>query len=121
MVGFVTMVMDEFRSDVQRTFSCRHSSASAGSKSAITDQELKVSLDQSDSMTEFSVTLSSAGFANVDLGGRDDDFEFIVEGSRFRCSRLAASFLSPKIAKLLLVDRTMNCYSIRTVWSGGIF
>jgi hypothetical protein len=50
------------------------------------------------------------GFANVDLDGWDDDFEFIVGSSRFGHSHLAAFFLSPNVAKVLLVDVAMRCY-----------
>jgi hypothetical protein len=72
-------------------------------KKLFADRKLKGVIGQSDSMAEFSARSSSAGFANVDL----DDFGSLL-GSRFACSRLAASFLSTKIAKLPLVDAAMK-------------
>jgi hypothetical protein len=72
-------------------------------------------------MAEFSATLSSAGFTNIDLDRWDDDFEFIVGSSPFRYSRLAASFLSLKVVKLPLVDRTLKCYSVGIIGGATIF
>jgi hypothetical protein len=69
----------------------------------------------------FLAQLSTAGFANVCFDPSENDFEFIVGDDRFACSHVVASFLSPEIAKLCLVDPTTASYLISTVDANRCF
>jgi hypothetical protein len=52
--------------------------------------------------------LSARGLANVEVGDWSDDFTFIIGDHRYRCGSSVAQFLSPRVAKLHLIDATIS-------------
>jgi hypothetical protein len=70
-------------------------------------------------MSELRTRLSSAGLSHVRF--EEYDFEFVVGKSRFPCNRVVASFLSPMIAEMLLVDPTATHYTVETADTQGLF
>ena len=56
---------------------------------------------------ERDICLSSQGLVHV-AGFDTDDFTFIVDGDHYKCSRILAGFLSPKVARMLQSDINVN-------------
>jgi hypothetical protein len=52
--------------------------------------------------------LSTGGLANVAVRDWSDDFTFIIGDHCYRCRSYVAQFLSPRVAKLHLIDATIN-------------
>jgi hypothetical protein len=72
-------------------------------------------------MAERRVRVSSAGFSGVRFEESDNDCEFVVGSSRFRCNHTLACFLSPTIAKFHFLDPTVNCYSVSSITDTDAF
>jgi hypothetical protein len=71
---------------------------------------VKSSLEkQKDSLT---LNLSSAGLHRIEALPIDKDFAFIVCGSRYQCSIFSASFLSPRVFRLVCADPTIDFIDI---------
>jgi hypothetical protein len=66
-----------------------------------------------------SIRPSTRGLANVQFNQLDQDFEFRVGSRLYRCSSVIAEFLSPKIAKLRMLDPTIKSMQINTE-DGGV-
>jgi hypothetical protein len=59
-----------------------------------------------------SADLSSRGLKNITV--EKDDFRFVFEGSEeLRCSRFKAQFLSPRVARLLQSDNTIDQFHVK--------
>ena len=56
--------------------------------------------------------LSTAGLRNINFDQYENDFSFIVGGEIFQCNKLLADFISPKVCKMRMLDKTVNSLEI---------
>jgi hypothetical protein len=65
-------------------------------------------------MTDFDVCLSSAAIKNIVLDQIQEDFDFIVGGKGYKCPRILAQFLSPRVCLSHSVDPSIAEYIVET-------
>lgn len=67
------------------------------------------------------ITLSTNGLKNINFSDYQNQFTFIVNGKSFKCSRIIADFLSPKVAQLHFTDISASKLIIDTQTKTGNF
>jgi hypothetical protein len=65
-------------------------------------------------MGDFYVCLSSAAMKNIIIGNIQEDFDFLVGGQVYKCLRILAAFLSPRICLSHSVDPSIAEYFLET-------
>jgi hypothetical protein len=65
-------------------------------------------------MTGFGMCLSSAAIKNMVLDQIQEDFEFVVAGQRYPCTRILGEFLSPRVCLSHSVDQSIAEYVVET-------
>ena len=66
-------------------------------------------------MNENSIFLTSSGLKNI---YSENDFNFFVNDKLYKCSRIFADFISPKISKIHAIDSVNNEYVINCPFDG---
>jgi hypothetical protein len=72
-------------------------------------------------MTAFGVCLSSAAIKNIVVDQIQEDFEFVVAGERYKCARILAEFLSPRVCLSHSVDQSIAEYELEASDSNDQF
>jgi hypothetical protein len=72
-------------------------------------------------MTGFDVCLSSAAIQNIVTDQIQEDFEFVVGGQEYKCSRIIAEFLSSRVRVSHSVDPSIAEYFVETSDSNDEF
>jgi hypothetical protein len=72
-------------------------------------------------MTDFDVCLSFATIKNIILGRIQEDFEFVVAGQRYKCPRIVAELLSPRVCLSHAVDQSIAEYFVEASDSSDQF
>jgi hypothetical protein len=65
-------------------------------------------------MTDFDVCLSPAAITNIVLEQIQEDFQFVVGDQRYKCPRILAEFLSPRVCLSHSVDPSIAEYVFET-------
>jgi hypothetical protein len=65
-------------------------------------------------MTDFDVCLSPAAIKNIVLEQIQEEFLFVVGGQRYKCPRIVAEFLSPRVLLSHSVDPSIAEYVAET-------
>jgi hypothetical protein len=63
-------------------------------------------------ITDFDVCLNPAAIKNVGLDTIEEDFEFVVGGKGYKCPRILAEFLSPRVCVSHSVDPSIAEYIV---------
>jgi hypothetical protein len=72
-------------------------------------------------MTAFGVCLSSAAIKNMVVNQIQEDFEFVVGGHGYKCARILAEFLSPRVCLSHSVDQSISEYVVEASDSNDQF
>jgi hypothetical protein len=72
-------------------------------------------------MTAFGVSLSSAAIKNIIVEQIQEDFEFVVGGHGYKCGRIVAEFLSPRVCLSHSVDQSIGEYFVEASDSNDQF
>jgi hypothetical protein len=72
-------------------------------------------------MTDFDMCLSSAAIENIVIDKIQEGFVFVVGGKGYKCSRVMAEFLSPRVCLSHSVDPSIAEYIVSNPHSGDEF
>jgi hypothetical protein len=72
-------------------------------------------------MADFDLCLSSAAIKNIIIGKIQEDFEFVVGGQGYKCPRIIAEFLSPRVSLSHWLDPSIAEYVVSTPDSNDEF